>query len=155
MVPLLQRLRWPTWTGSMALRLATLPLLISPLLRAGAVGATPAPGQASPVAVAPAASCSGWSIVPSPNPGRNSYLYGVAAVSARNVWAVGDYDNASGVQQTLIEHWNGARWRVIPSPSPGTIANFLSALAVVSATDHWAVGDYSNGSFQTLIEHYC
>ena len=34
-----------------------------------------------------------WNRVPSPSPGRYSYLYGVAATSARNAWAVG-YDSA-------------------------------------------------------------
>ena len=32
---------------------------------------------------------SSWSVVPSPNPGNaNNYLYGVAAISRKDVWAV-------------------------------------------------------------------
>ena len=51
---------------------------------------------------------SAWSVVPSPNVGGSydNALYGVAAVSANDVWAVGhDGDPITG--QTLVEHWNG------------------------------------------------
>jgi len=59
---------------------------------------------------------SAWSIVPSPNPGdANNYygtitneLYGVAAVSASDVWAVGRYGKSDGLNvtnQTLIERY--------------------------------------------------
>jgi hypothetical protein len=57
-----------------------------------------------------------WSIVPSPNPGdANNYygtitneLYGVAAVSASDVWAVGMYGKSDGLNvtsQTLVERY--------------------------------------------------
>ena len=57
-----------------------------------------------------------WSIVPSPNPGDgNNYygtitnaLYGVAAVSASDVWAVGMYGKSDGlnvINQSLIERY--------------------------------------------------
>src|SRR5207244_3692911 len=45
-----------------------------------------------------------WAVVPSPNLGTGSYLYGVAAVSANDVWAVGYSYNPN---RTLVEHWNG------------------------------------------------
>src|SRR5438067_982720 len=51
-----------------------------------------------------------WSTVPSPNPGMGyNYLSGVGAVSAHDVWAVGNYAaGSSGADQTLAEHWNGS-----------------------------------------------
>ncbi|HLX39415.1 MAG TPA: hypothetical protein VKR42_02745 [Ktedonobacteraceae bacterium] len=88
---------------------------------------------------------SNWNIVASPNPNSDSYLNGVAVVSASDIWAVGRtvIDTATqNSQQTLIEHWNGSRWNVISSPNPGTYSE-LSSVAVVSANDIWAVG-YSN-----------
>src|SRR5207248_3811435 len=92
-----------------------------------------------------------WSVVSSPNPGSGlDFLFGVAAVSASNVWAVG-YN-----QQTLIEHWNGSNWSIVSSPSPGSGANFLFGVAAVSQTNAWAVG-YSidiHSPYQTLIEHW-
>ncbi len=94
-----------------------------------------------------------WSIVPSPSPdGAFNDLFGVAAVSTTDVWAVGD--SGSG---TLIEQWNGSSWNVVSSPSPSTLANLLFAVAIVSATDIWAVGESQNatsGIAQTLIEQW-
>jgi len=98
-----------------------------------------------------------WQIVKSPNPGSiyNS-LYGVTAVSATNVWAVGYYVHTTGVTQTLIEHWNGSRWSVVKSPSPASMNNELFSVAAVSASDVWAVGFSTNNAPEqtTLIEHW-
>ncbi len=94
-----------------------------------------------------------WSIVPSPSPdGAFNDLFGVAAVSTSDVWAVGD--SGSG---TLIEQWNGSSWSVVSSPSPSTLANLFFAVAIVSANDIWAVGESQNatsGIAQTLIEQW-
>ncbi len=94
-----------------------------------------------------------WSVVTSPNAGSgDNELFGVAAVSARDVWAVGFYVTSTGEQTPLIEHWNGARWRVVPGPRSNTVA-VLSGVAAVSANDIWAVGT-STIETQTLIEHW-
>jgi len=83
-----------------------------------------------------------WSLVPSPNVGTgDNDLYGVAAISAKNVWAVGQ-----GSGNTLIEHWNGTRWSVVTSPNGGQ----LTAISAISATNIWAVGGLS----QPLVEHW-
>jgi hypothetical protein len=100
-----------------------------------------------------------WSIVKSLSPGADfNNLYGVAAIAANDVWAVGSYSNNQQVSdtQTLIEHWNGAKWSIVSSPSPGAYTNILSGVAAVSANDVWAVGNYSpnGGSIPTLIEHW-
>jgi hypothetical protein len=72
----------------------------------------------------------GWRIVqalPSepgsgqPGGGSNDML-SVAAVGARDVWAVGyacPQQCGPSSRSTLVEHWAGARWRTIPPP-PGT-----------------------------------
>jgi hypothetical protein len=99
---------------------------------------------------------SDWEIVQSPNAHNGSELNGVAAVSADGAWAVGNTLNVNNIQDgTLIEHWNGARWRVVRSPSPG-IAPGLEAVATVSATNAWAVGGTTreNGECASLIEHW-
>jgi hypothetical protein len=99
---------------------------------------------------------SAWTVVPSPNVGSSrNELYGVAAASASDVWAVGYYVGASG-SETLIEHWNGSAWAVVSSPNGGSPANWLWGAAVVS-NDVWAVGFYQNGvgaPTQTLVERY-
>jgi hypothetical protein len=104
-----------------------------------------------------------WNIIASPNVGSSSfsnYLYGIAAVSSNNVYAVGMYMTDPGyTRQTLIEHWNGMQWSVIASPNVGTIASGLQGVSVVSANNIWAVGFYHAQSAgqtvgQTLVEHW-
>ncbi len=95
-----------------------------------------------------------WSIVSSPNVGSvANYLVSVAASSANDVWAVGEYLNKGGtVMLTLIEHWNGSQWSFVPSPKGD---GFLSGVATVPGSRKvWGVGYYLNtaGYFQTLIE---
>jgi hypothetical protein len=107
-----------------------------------------------------------WSVVPSPNVGTSgNQLVGVAAISANDVWAVGSYNTGASnfVYQTLIEHWDGTSWSVVASPNPNPYNNYLKGVAVVSANDVWAVGDYLNGAVGnnpngdisgTIIEHW-
>jgi S-layer homology domain len=101
----------------------------------------------------PTACISGWNVVTSPSPGTGDKLNGVAAITSRDVWAVGEYD--SSTQNTLTEHWDGNSWSVVSSPSPGTTLNTLQAVTVISTSNVWAVGEYTNGNNQyTLVEHW-
>jgi WD40 repeat protein len=98
-----------------------------------------------------------WQVVPSPNVGSDdNFLHSVAAVSASDIWAVGRHGSSrSQTFQTLIEHWDGISWQVVPSPNVGLDGAWLQGLAVVSATDIWAVGAYTHsGGVQALIEHW-
>jgi hypothetical protein len=101
-----------------------------------------------------------WKLVPSPDPGGAGHfnnLSGVAARSARDAWAVGNYINGAGVNRTLVVHWNGTAWKAVPSPNAGAPANSnaLDSVTVLSAADAWAVGSYFNGTTdRTLIEHW-
>jgi len=56
---------------------------------------------------------------------------------------------------TLTEHWNGTAWSIVTSPNASQ-GNVISGATCTSASDCWAVGEYSNGSSysQTLIERY-
>jgi hypothetical protein len=95
-----------------------------------------------------------WSIVTGPNVStRGNDLQSVAAISAKNIWAVG---NASG--QTLTEHWDGSKWSIVSSPNTTAAQNVFTGVAVVSANLVWAVG-YASGvtpssPVQTLIEQW-
>lgn len=106
-----------------------------------------------------------WSVVASPNVGVDTNnLLSVTAISAHDVWAVGDYlkDGPLGrTAQTLTEHWNGSVWRVVSSPNVGKAQiddNTLSAVTAISAHDIWAVGMKvvagSKIPRQTLILHW-
>jgi hypothetical protein len=84
-----------------------------------------------------------WSVKPSPNTGnRLNLLFGVAATSATNAWAVGYYSGP----RTLVEHWNGTAWNLQPSPNPSASENKLSGVATTSASNAWVVGDYANST---------
>jgi uncharacterized membrane protein len=77
-------------------------------------------------------------------------LYGVAATSPGDAWAVGVSD-ASG---TLIVHWNGAAWLQVPSPSPGVQGSYtsLSGVAATAADDAWAVGSSLSSVGSRVVE---
>ncbi len=94
-----------------------------------------------------------------------SEFSGVAALSPSNAWAVGwtGY-NSQGVQQGLIEHWNGKAWTLVPSPNqPNSTVTVLHGVTAVSADNAWAVGNsiaggrsealtlYWNGEHWTLV----
>jgi hypothetical protein len=102
-----------------------------------------------------------WSIVASPSvPQTTNFLYGVATVSANDVWAVGAYfDNATIRYHTLIEQWNGTAWSIVSSPNGNTPgpksglpgSNILTGVTAISASDIWAVG---SDTTITLAEHW-
>ena len=55
---------------------------------------------------------SAWKVQKNANPGGSTHLnelYGVAAVSSSDVWAVGQYSNGT-LGRTLVERWNGTAW---------------------------------------------
>jgi hypothetical protein len=99
-----------------------------------------------------------WSIVNSPSvPSASNYLNAVTAISATNVWAVGTAYSGALNSQTLIEHWNGHKWKIITSPDvPGDAYNGLTGVAGASSHNIWAVGNGENEFFQaqSFIEHW-
>jgi hypothetical protein len=95
---------------------------------------------------------SAWSIVSSPNPDTTQDLYGVAAVSTSDVWAVGEgFSSSPYGYKTLTEHWNGTAWSVVSSPGNQT----LYGVAAVAINNVWAVGGsqvlHWNGSRWSLV----
>jgi hypothetical protein len=97
-----------------------------------------------------------WTQVPSPEPGRLSWLFAVSAVSPADAWAVGYFSSKAGADRTLIEHWNGTAWTKVPSPTKGADYTYLTSVSAISATDAWAVGYYytPGTNARTLTEHW-
>ncbi len=96
-----------------------------------------------------------WSVDPSPTPGMGTSsvppeLDGVTCTSAAKCTSVGWTFNKHH-QTTLIESWNGTKWRVISSPSPGT-QDQLFGVSCPKSNSCKAVGYYYDGSDQTLVE---
>lgn len=100
---------------------------------------------------------SSWSVVGTPKVKHSAHtrLDDVAAISPRNVWAVGNR-YAGGHYRTLIEHWNGREWSVVASPNVGNGDNTLRSVFAVSPTNIWAVGHSTavGLSWRNLIEHW-
>jgi hypothetical protein len=105
-------------------------------------------------------STGGWNPIGAPNLGTgDNFLYGVAAITASNVWAVGSWrqDNIVGTRrQTLIGHWDGTTFTSIAGPDPtSTSSDRLAAAAASGANDVWAVGVSVDGGIERqLILHY-
>lgn len=96
-----------------------------------------------------------WSIIPTPDVGtRSNTLSAVTCLSISFCEAVGSSLNSSGVQQTLVESWNGSVWTIVPSPSTGTGANTLTGVSCFTTSFCQAVGYSvnSSGIQQTLAE---
>lgn len=94
--------------------------------------------------------------------GRRVVITGLSALSARDVWAVGNRGPLVGTYAlrggSVIAHWNGTRWRLMAHPTKPL--NALVAVLAISARDVWAVGAFE-GSIppgvsvaNTLAEHW-
>jgi hypothetical protein len=98
---------------------------------------------------------SSWSIIPGAST-CGDHLFGVAAASTNDVWAVGTCNYDIGSHTPLIEHWDGTNWTAVSSPNlPSASGNALYGVTAVSTGDVWAVGSsQSTGPEQPLIEHW-
>jgi len=99
-----------------------------------------------------------WRRLKSPHPGQSGgdELQDVTAIASNIAWAVGDYrDPNTAMDRTLVVHWNGKSWTHVASPTPPLPAHdpFLVGVAATSATNAWAVGEYSSGLENVLILH--
>src|SRR5439155_23018706 len=97
-----------------------------------------------------------WNSVPAPDAGTRSDLYGLAAITGSDIWAVGSANTGARPARTLAIHWDGGSWSISPSSDPATFGNQLLGVAAASGNDILAVGSYSTepGSTQsnTLAE---
>jgi hypothetical protein len=98
-----------------------------------------------------------WSVVPSSSPGATqNILYGIAAISDSDVWAVGGEEDSNGLWHTLTEHWNGSAWSVVNAVDAGANGNQFYAVKALASNDVYAVGQQAGAGFpsQALIEHW-
>ena len=108
-----------------------------------------------------------WQVIASPNPNgaTASSFSAVARIpGTSHLWATGSVrygpppDGGIGYFQPLIERWEGTSWQIVTSPTlpSGSFGGELRGVVALSATDVWAVGDYtaSNHTIRTLIAHW-
>ena len=92
-----------------------------------------------------------WTQVASPNiAGGANQLFGITAISANDIWAVG---SAGGSPLTI--HWDGRAWSVVSVQKGSSLSTEkLTAVSAASSNDVWAVGDgqgiFINQTFATI-----
>lgn len=92
-----------------------------------------------------------------PSGSTGTTLSEVSCTSAHACEAVGSYTNKSGVNVTLAEVWNGAKWKVQPTRNPFRSADTgLTGVSCTSAHECEAVGFSTNssGDHKTLAESW-
>jgi hypothetical protein len=90
----------------------------------------------------------GWTMISTPNRAPGGYsenvLNGADALGSNNVWAVGyslyQTPNTANAYRTLIERWDGRRWRIVQSPNVGASSNTLTGVDAIDHDQAWAVG---------------
>jgi hypothetical protein len=112
-------------------------------------------------AAASAATCGAWTGPQPPSPGtEDNNLNGATVLSPCDASAVGFHLDSGGMDQTLIEHWDGSTWMVVPSPNVAGLDNILNGVRAQSPTDIWAVGEsapgisLATGGARPLILHW-
>jgi hypothetical protein len=100
-----------------------------------------------------------WAQGPTPRngPGQSSDLSSVTATSAGNAWAVGRFGPPAD-ELSLALHWDGTAWAVVPTPVLSSTLTELLAVGGSSASNIWAVGDYTDNTTSAqlpLAVHCC
>ena len=87
-----------------------------------------------------------WRSVPRTGLPGDDTLRGVDAVSAGDVWVVGDHRAGIGRYETMAAHWNGTTWSREPTPNgnPSGMNNVYGVAATGGTV--WAVGTYVDPS---------
>ncbi|HUS17760.1 MAG TPA: S-layer homology domain-containing protein [Chloroflexia bacterium] len=88
----------------------------------------------------------------SPTTAYGTGLYGVTALAANDVWAVGAVAWGSAV--TVTYHWDGSNWTHVTSPNIDGSQTYLQGVAAVSANNVWAVGYATGGTAQAVAMHW-
>lgn len=87
----------------------------------------------------------GWGEVTPPSAPNLQYMFAaVDAVSANDVWAVGNGEPSPSpgfAPIPVIAHYDGRAWSMVPPPAPPSSSSYtLIGVDMLSATDGWAVG---------------
>ncbi len=99
-----------------------------------------------------------WKSIAAPEQKSSAYriesasLHSVAASSATDVWAVGEWI-LDGEELGSVLHWNGHVWSRVQVVTPESRGNWLNAITSVASDDIWTVGEWKNPNTR-LIESY-
>ncbi len=120
-----------------------------------AVGSTDSASSASSEALILHWDGNNWQTIPAASTTGASNLLSISAVSANNIWAVGETFTTKE-SKALIEHWDGSNWQVMPAPASSMDFNKLSAVAAISNNNIWIVGNSFSQPSQVspFIDHW-
>lgn len=98
-----------------------------------------------------------WTQVAIPNPaGLSNSLYSVDAVTADDIWAVGQVRRFSYRFEGVVMHYDGAQWTEVTVPNLPQDSR-LTSVSALTTNDVWAVGEASTtGSYyyETFTLHW-
>jgi hypothetical protein len=97
-----------------------------------------------------------WDRVPAPATADHGALVSVAAISARDAWAVGtrsDYgkDSSKADNSPQILHWNGSSWAQVPDPQLRGVPPELVNVEADSTGTVWATGFIYSGQHPAAV----
>ena len=89
----------------------------------------------------------------------DSGFAGIKAIASDDVWVSGDsFDETSGAEVALTEHWNGTHWAIMGShPIRGSAGTDFRVLDVTPSGTPWATGEWLTsavGFSAALAQHY-
>ena len=84
-----------------------------------------------------------WTYLPNP-PIQSDYAFlkNVTALASNDVWAVGYFTDRMGIDQNLVEHWDGLAWTKIDVPWMRRAHNELWGIAPDRTGGVWTVGSF-------------
>jgi hypothetical protein len=88
---------------------------------------------------------------------RGVQFSGVSCTVPDSCTAVGLFNDAAGLDQALVERWDGKAWGIQPVPSPrGATSDSLAGISCTSRNACTAVGSFigRGGTEETLAERY-
>lgn len=77
---------------------------------------------------------------------RMSAFGGAVAISASDIWAIGDVSLSDGGTEPFVRRWNGHHWTIVRLPATYS-GGSVDAVAASSATNVWLFGEYDKNSF--------
>jgi hypothetical protein len=98
-----------------------------------------------------------WTRIPAVSPSKRfAALLAVDADSSKDAWAGGEYENSSGVEEPLMERWDGTAWSQVAVPDAGPDGGELLSVVAISPDDAYAAGETRTGpqSFRGILDHW-
>jgi len=93
-----------------------------------------------------------WSVVSSAHFANGESMNSLKGVAPNNILAVGVFVDCLNNRTPLVEHFDGSKWSVVSVPH--IVGGELTDIAVVSASDIWAVGAIGGSTPAALTLHF-